>query len=308
MAVEIIVKNVPKKGLFKKKRYQLSPASLIKDTKNKYYFGIKNHAMVFEDYDGNPKAPFVDTSLIIVDKSRPFGRGLNLYLGADQSEYHLSLNLPATTNDCISFYEFLTFLLDKTGSMSFIEEGNEYQKSDIENLKNNLIEANHTIIKNQNIEGFILFGARYPIFIEDDARLRWETMEGAALEESFSQYLHEKQDHDFYYMKPNFYSREARNASDEILGIYAFTEDVNSVIPIKPYVPFGFSLDGEVSRWLVNLVAYDGSNYKVIGEIPYDVFLERLNKGKVENFDREHLIVKGHTKEELEYILIDMLQ
>ncbi len=133
-------------------------------------------------------------------------------------------------------------------------------------------------------------------------------MEAEALEglkdgdlDFFQKYLAKKQTGDWYYAKPNFY-RDQNGGG--VIGVYAVTETVNSILPLEPFVPplyyinlqnFNIPEDG-VTRWLVSLTRVWTENGEMtgknIGTIPFARFAELTRLNERPRFDDRHALVQ----------------
>lgn len=120
--------------------------------------------------------------------------------------------------------------------------------------------------------------------------------------EAFGPWLHEKQVQDLYYAVPLFY----RDEQGGVIGRYAISEDVDSIIPVEPHVPFGV-IDPDTGKMLEcsNYMAafYSHTYDRVIGEVPYERFMDVVPKAKISRYDGGSYVMKGLTLEELESIL-----
>ena len=103
-----------------------------------------------------------------------------------------------------------------------------------------------------------------------------------------------------------------QNHQDEIIGIYALTKTVPSVLPYK-YPPFiditKYNLSQEdIKEWRVHLADYDErlsgeDQFPTLGEIDYETFLERLPKEKIQKLDGHYMCICLETKAEIKAIL-----
>ena len=117
----------------------------------------------------------------------------------------------------------------------------------------------------------------------------------------FQRYLAEKQIGDWYYAKPNFYQN--KNGVD-ILGVYAITEDVPSILPLAPFVPplysvllQGFSLkDEQVTDWRVSLNRVWEENGEMkgdtLGYVSFKEFAQKVKLDQCPRYDAKHVIVE----------------
>lgn len=142
-------------------------------------------------------------------------------------------------------------------------------------------------------ENITLYSAMWPITMG-----KQEAEIFARDPDSFASWLHEKQSIDVYYAKPSFEMTE----DGTVLGHYALTEDVRSIFPLKPYVPFGY-VNPNTNKAL-ECDQYDVSIYSitreaVIGTIEYGQLIESIDPAKKSRFDDDHLLIEPLTLDEL---------
>ena len=103
-----------------------------------------------------------------------------------------------------------------------------------------------------------------------------------------------------------------QNDKDEIIGIYALTKTVQSILPYE-YPPFiditKYNLSQEdVKEWRVNIGDYDPNlpeeeQFTSMGDVDYQTFLERLPKEKIQKLDGHYMNIRIDTKAEIEALL-----
>ena len=141
-----------------------------------------------------------------------------------------------------------------------------------------------------------LFSARWPLVVGKEEAYRF-------LEEpeTFGQWLHEKQSIDAYYAAPLFF-----NGPAGILGRYVLTEEVRSIFPTQPSVPFG-AIDPKTNQKPVcddfAVALYSNTRETVIGEIPYDRLLQKIPPEKVSQFDGGTVLLEPLSLSEMEALL-----
>jgi hypothetical protein len=149
------------------------------------------------------------------------------------------------------------------------------------------------------LESVTLFSALWPLELgaKEAAEIR-NAPEG--IPARFAGWLHELQSADTYYAAVG-YTEEA----DGIVGRFAFTEDCDSLFPVKPSVPFGVtSSDGqpfEVSRYEV--AVFSTTTRSVIGKLPYDAFMTALSPNKVSYYDAKRVRIAPHSLAELKELI-----
>lgn len=150
-------------------------------------------------------------------------------------------------------------------------------------------------------ESMTLFSAFWPLeFGAKEAAEVKNAPEGAPAR--FARWLHEIQSVDTYYAVAEYAEEE-----DGIVSRFAFTEDCDSLFPVKPSVPFGITgADGkplEVSRHEVAIVATSAPSMSVIGTIPYEAFMAALSPDKVSYYDARRVRIAPHSLSELKELI-----
>ena len=149
-------------------------------------------------------------------------------------------------------------------------------------------------------EGLIVFGAKYPIALEQPVIDKLSNMAAPEAAEMFAAYLHEKQKDDYYYAKARIY----KNGEGETQGVYTLTQDTLSIFPLQPYIPFnsGIAFDFRVDSWNVSLVKYDDSGYTVAGRLDFQDFASKSRLSERRRFDASHVIIELNGQEMAELV------
>ena len=117
-----------------------------------------------------------------------------------------------------------------------------------------------------------------------------------------AEWLHSMQSVDAYYAVPSFYTEEG-----SLFGRFAFSADCQSIFPLKPTPPFG-ATDPKTGHAPV-VEDYETAftlpaEGKVIGNVPYDLFLNALEPEKVSYYDDGCILIAPHTPAELEALYL----
>ncbi len=117
-----------------------------------------------------------------------------------------------------------------------------------------------------------------------------------------AEWLHDKQSVDANYATPSFYTEEGG-----LFGRFTFSADRQSIFPLKPMPPFGAS-DPKTGRSPV-VEDYETAfvlptEGKVIGNVPYDLFLDALEPDKVSYYDEGSILIAPHTEDETEALYL----
>ena len=156
-------------------------------------------------------------------------------------------------------------------------------------------------IDKEQYDSMTLFSALWPLeFGAKEAAEVRDAPEGAPVR--FARWLHEMQSADTYYAVAGYMEED-----DGIVSRFAFTEDCDSLFPVKPSVPFGITgADGkplEVSRYEVAIVATSTPSVSVIGTIPYEAFIAALSPDKVSYYDAKRVRIAPHSLSELKELI-----
>ena len=287
MAVDIVITQ---KGIFKTPLTEadLSPAGLR--------IGHWNQAGALD-----PGA--AADGRVLCDGAQP-GRGCFLRaVPGEKGSVGLRQTLPCTPKDLEVFYGLAERFCRGWKTDRFTQDGMDYRLSDIPRLKEGLLESCSGLLKamaerwEADGEG-VLTGAVLPLYIEPEVIAR---LKGGDLA-LFQSYLSQKQAGDRYYAKPSFYRHD--NGVD-ILGLYAVTEGVESIFPMRPFVPPLYSVylqdfhvtDEQVTEWRVSLSQVWEENGQLTGKtleyVPFEDFARRIGLERCRRFDAKHVVVQA---------------
>ncbi len=240
---------------------------------------------------------------VLCDGAQP-GRGCFLRaVPGEKGSVGLRQTLPCTPKDLEVFYGLAERFCRGWKTDRFTQDGEEYRLSDIPRLKEGLLESCSGLLKamaerwEADGEG-VLTGAVLPLYIEPEVIAR---LKGGDLA-LFQSYLSQKQAGDRYYAKPSFYRHD--NGVD-ILGLYAVTEGVESIFPVRPFVPPLYSVylqdfhvtDEQVTEWRVSLSQVWEENGqltgKTLGYVPFEDFARRIGLERCRRSDAKHVVVQA---------------
>ena len=284
MSVDISIKQ---KGLLKKKLDLAFINEVCK--KHNLKSGIMNDTLVLNDYTGG--SDIKGTHLILYNPKK-LGRGFDIMVEENMYDCYLRISTPSTNEDISMFYKVIKYVCDKLHT-------DIYQKDDAEILKVSDIPKEEDFItkwnadqlldmisKNQNLT---LFGAVYPISIEPETVQQWMYMDKVFLMNEFADYLHEKQDADYYYARALLF----KNKEEEIFGTYAITEGVDTIFPLRPRVSILLGIDiNDVAYWQGRIGKIVGDGYETATTMDFDDFAEKHQIDKKPHFDYANVIIK----------------
>ena len=254
-------------------------------------------------YDGmriNPDV--IEADEIMVYNPKNIGRGFSvIWNEKEKDKVILRLLNPTLPHEVEDFFKCIQRIasywkceLEIDGEVQSLKEFIKRKEEFIEfndrvtkDMLNNIISGN-----NQNLT---LYCTMFPLVIGmDEANAFINDIE------LFYNWINDKQQVDAYYAKPQFYKAE-----NEIFGRYVHTENVKSIFPIKPFVPFGF-INPETNKQLecdqYNVYLYSVSEDKIIGETPYETFIEYVQRN-AEVFDAQNIIFDGLSLTQMKELL-----
>ena len=253
------------------------------------YVGIQDEAFCIEDYKG--KDDIRSLYFVLFSKVK-FHRGFSFKVDKNYN-VELVLNYPCTKRDVLIFYKFINDYCLDFDITTFTEEGEEHTLEDIPKLQEEKIEFNKKLIRDELKSGLTIFGAVYPITLDDNfiLNIRYLTPDKAL--NAFANYLDKLQHPMYYFAKPLLCEC---NKKDKYIAKYVLTKDVPSIFPSSTYLPFGYDAKykDNISLWQVVIVdnPKDKEEKLVIyGELSYEDFCKSVNIRKHRAFDKEHVLI-----------------
>lgn len=247
------------------------------------HFGVFNQAHCYREYDGSED---IRNQLLILFNQSRYGRGFGLQIDDDYN-LELTLSIPSTQTDINDFYLFIRLFCNAFKIKTFWQEGIEYKINQIDELKQDVEIVNKKNLNDLN-EGLTIFGCIYPIILEKEFIDKIKTLNENQALQYFGSYLDKKQKLDCYFAVPLVYKKN----NGKYFVSYALTENVPSIFPLKPYLPFGYNQNSkEIDEWKVAIIEDKCNTFKVAIEIPFDDFYKLLDIKKLVKFDANNIIV-----------------
>lgn len=247
------------------------------------HFGVFNQAHCYREYDGSDD---IRNQLLILFNQSRYGRGFGLQIDDDYN-LELTLSIPSTQTDINDFYLFIKLFCIAFKIKTFWQEGIEYKVSEIDELKQDVEIVNKKNLNDLN-EGLTIFGCIYPVILEKEFIDKIKTLNENQALQYFGSYLDKKQKLDCYFSVPLIYKKN----NGKYFVSYSLTENVPSIFPLKPYLPFGYNQSlKEIDEWRVAIIEDKGNTLKVAIEIPFDDFYKLLDTKKLVKFDAKNIIV-----------------
>lgn len=255
----------------------------------KLYFGVFNQAYVIENYKGEED---IRNQLFVLYSQNIYVRGMS-FIVQDNYDVEMVLNYPATKTDIEIFYKFIRDYCHNFEYEAFVQEGEVYNLDQINMLKEEAILFNQNLLKD-GIEGLTIFGCIYPITLEEKFVNTLKSLSKENAHKLFEEYLDKKQKPDYYFAKPLIYDCKDK----KYIARYALTENVPSIFPTYPYLPFGYDqkLKKDIKSWNIVLVKNNNESMEVVEEVPFDDFYTIINKEQYPKFDDKHIIVTLNEK------------
>ena len=259
-----------------------------------------------EDLDEIMQMPLSDFGYMLLGQEGISGRGFECSYSEEEHTYNVRVFTPSTSADWHGALSFIEKLATTFGVVVTDEEGETYEGNNITyDFRHDIAFGIASMEKGD--EGYFIFGAMRPICFSDEDIDRILAAEDKV--KAFDDFVAaQRQYEDLYIANPIF----AQNHQDEIIGIYALTKTVHSVLPYK-YPPFidltKYNLTQEdIKEWRVHFADYDErlsgeDQFPTIGEIDYQTFLERLPEDKMQKLDGHYMCLCLESKREIEALL-----
>lgn len=282
MALDVTITQT---GFFKKK---ITPSIFLQLLGPHYLFGIMNSAYVLEECE----AEAINQHSVLIYHQQKIGRGFFFWLSDNGKTCHLSLNIPCTQQDISDFYAFIGKVCHLFSAKTFSEEEGALitNVSDIPARTDAVIAHNTRYFKQivGEYRSLMMLGALNPVWLEEETLGLMNKLDEETLFRYLSDYLDKKQRHDYYYMKPTFFSKPGIN-----IGSYTLTEGVTSIVPLEPYISFnaGLSKETEIDHWILSLVEENNHRLDVAGYINYQDLYRVIDLAKHPRYDARHAIV-----------------
>ena len=259
-----------------------------------------------EELDEVMQMPLNEFGYMLLGQEGISGRGFECSYSDENHTYDVRVFTPSTSADWHGALSFIERLASHFGVTVTDEEGKEYEGNNITYDYRHDIEFGIRSIEGSK-EGHFIFGAMRPICFSEENIRQIQVAEDKV--KAFDDFVAAQLQHeDIYIARPIF----MQNDKDEIIGIYALTKTVQSILPYE-YPPFiditKYNLSQEdVKEWRVNIGDYDPNlpeeeQFTSMGDVDYQTFLERLPKEKIQKLDGHYMNIRIDTKAEIEALL-----
>lgn len=267
MAVDVVIRQ---SGLFKK---EINIQDIVAEDLK---YGIMDGAFRLQ--------PDQVGDYTVVYDSKHLCRGMEVSF--EKKNINLRLPLPNSQYDIRLFYGVIQRICRLCNVQYFYREDEKIRADDVETIESCVnmdisasIGALKTIeedIKNDKYKSMMVFGVMNPVAIG-----KHEISQFSDDLNKFGEFMNRLQNMDVYYAAPRFYQMK----DGKILGAYALTADVPSVIPLQPNTGVLINEDLKVDVWNVSLVMSE----KDIQIVMYDDLITYV--GEREHYDADNILV-----------------
>ena len=285
MSIDVVMKQ---KGFLKK----VLPLSII----------IKEN-LAYGTYDGMRIEPdIIKDNEIMLYHPKYIGRGFSVIWNKEEKDkVVLRLLNPTLPHEIDSFFECIQRIasywkceLEIDGQIQKINDFLRRKQEFIDFNERVTVDMLNNIISGEN-NNLTLFCTMFPLVVGEKEANAF--INDVSL---FYQWMNDKQQIDAYYAKPQFYKID-----DKIEGRYVCTEDVCSIFPCKPYVPFGF-INPETNQELecdsYNVCLYSILEDQMIGEVTYEAFIDYVQE-YAQVFDDKNILFEGLSLAQMKELL-----
>ncbi|GJH40526.1 hypothetical protein RCZ04_10760 [Capnocytophaga sp. HP1101] len=254
-----------------------------------------------ERYHQVMNTPISEWGYMIMGQEGISGRGFEVSYDTETQDYGVRIFTPSTEADWLGAIEFIGKVATALGSKVVDEEGEVYEPNDINYNYKGDIEFGVRAYKDTT-EGAYIFTVYRPVCLSPEMIQEILTKEDKI--KAFSE-LVEKQLYqypDAYIARQQFF----RNDKGEVMGAYALTEGVPTILPYEypPFIDFS-QIDlnqDDIKLWRISLVVINGDEndpdaYEVLDGLDYQTFLNRLPEDKIQKLDGHYMLLQLNRKE-----------
>ena len=252
-------------------------------------------------------SPISNYECLLIGEDNVSGRGFELSYNSKNKSYVIRVFTPSTREDWILALEYIKTLAKRFNSEIINERGEIYTVDNIDKFdyESDILFGINSIslkINDREIDKYIIFGINRVVSF--DGKMIEKIYGSSNAIDTFSNMVKEIQYLDAYSAHQNFYKN---NDDGKIMGGYALTQGVRTILPYEPSVEFENSdilKNDDISFWNIGLVIIDGDendkkNYYGVGNLNYNDFIKKLPKNKYKFIDASYIMVEPLTKEEI---------
>ena len=244
---------------------------------------------------------------LLIGEDNVSGRGFELSYNSKNKSYVIRVFTPSTREDWILALEYIKTLAKRFNSEIINERGEIYTVDNIDKFdyESDILFGINSIslkINDREIDKYIIFGINRVVSF--DGKMIEKIYGSSNAIDTFSNMVKEIQYLDAYSAHQNFYKN---NDDGKIMGGYALTQGVRTILPYEPSVEFENSdilKNDDISFWNIGLVIIDGDendekNYYGVGNLNYNDFIKKFPKNKYKFIDASYIMVEPLSKEEI---------
>jgi len=248
-------------------------------------FGVPTSLTSLEEYEGGRD---IDGMTFLVYDAARIGRGFFFSLQG-RTECCFSLSIPATQHDTEKMLAAVATACRALGTDTYVKDGEEVKNvADILAFAAEFQAFNASVLANSLAEEFqLIFGAVYPIMLDADFRAKAQAADEGTRMQLFEAYLDERQQHDYYYARPQIYGN-----GQSYIAVLVVVEANPSIVPLKPFLlpDCGIPVDTEV-EWALNVVCDPGGPDQEMLHFSFEKFAEAAGLASFPRFDGFAVIV-----------------
>ena len=252
-------------------------------------------------------SPISNYECLLIGEDNVSGRGFELSYNSKNKSYVIRVFTPSTREDWILALEYIKTLAKRFNSEIINERGEIYTVDNIDKFdyESDILFGINSIslkINDREIDKYIIFGINRVVSF--DGKMIEKIYGSSNAIDTFSNMVKEIQYLDAYSAHQNFYKN---NDDGKIMGGYALTQGVRTILPYEPSVEFESSdilKNDDISFWNIGLIIIDGDendekSYYGVGNLNYNDFIKKLPKNKYKFIDASYIMVEPLSKEEI---------
>ena len=252
-------------------------------------------------------SPISNYDCLLIGEDNVSGRGFELSYNNKNKSYAIRIFTPSTREDWLLALEYIKALAKRFNSEIVNERREIYTVDNIDKFdyESDILFGINSIslkISDREIDKYIIFGINRVVSL--DGKMIEKIYSSSNAIDTFSNMVKEIQYLDAYSAHQNFYKN---NDDGKIMGGYALTQGVRTILPYEPSVEFESSdilKNDDISFWNIGLIIIDGDendekSYYGVGNLNYNDFIKKLPKNKYKFIDASYIMVEPLSKEEI---------
>ena len=252
-------------------------------------------------------SPISNYDCLLIGEDNVSGRGFELSYNNKNKNYVIRVFTPSTREDWLLALEYIKALAKRFNSEIVNERREIYTVDNIDKFdyESDILFGINSIslkISDREIDKYIIFGVNRVVSF--DGKMIEKIYSSSSSIDTFSNIVKEIQYLDAYSAHQNFYKN---NNDGKIMGGYALTQGVRTILPYEPSVEFENSdilKNDDISFWNIGLIIIDGDendekSYYGVGNLNYNDFIKKLPKNKYKFIDASYIMVEPLSKEEI---------